>query len=202
MLSCHFFPFPEQTTRRLLLRKFTPADAPALYRLRSNKNVMQHINRPLATSLQEAEAWIGVVLETLAQNKGITWCLCLKENPEEHVGSIGLWRIEAENYRAEIGYMLEPRLQGRGLMYEALQAVVEYGFRQMKLHSIEAQLSPQNGASAALLKKAGFVQEGLFKENYFWQGRFLDSAVYSLLTPYPEAGEGLPSPSAAHQIDA
>lgn len=183
MLSPNFFPFPELTTERLLLRQLSLDDAPGVHRLRSNEAVMQYINRPLTKTIEDAEAWISVVLGALVQNNGISWCLCLKEAPQEHVGSIGLWRIDKENYRAEIGYMLEPCLQGKGLMYEALQKVVAYGFSEMKLHSIEAQLDPRNTASAALLKKGGFVREAFFKENYYWQGQFGDTAVWSLLTP-------------------
>ena len=187
MLSPNFSPFPEISTDRLLLRQLTLADAPAVQRLRSNVDVMKYINRPLTKTIEEAEKWINVIVEALAKNEGITWCICLKEAPLEHVGSIGLWRIEKENHRAEIGYMLEPSLQGKGIMYEAIQKVLDYGFGKLKLHSIEGQIDPRNSASAALLRKAGFVQEGYFKENYFVCGRFADTAVYSLLSPYPEA---------------
>jgi [ribosomal protein S5]-alanine N-acetyltransferase len=183
MLSLNFTPFPVLTTKRLLLRQMTLADAPAVQRLRSNTDVMKYINRPLTLTVAEAEAWIGVVISTLEKTEGITWCICLKESPAEHVGSIGLWRIEKENYRAEIGYMLEPSLQGKGIMFEALQKVVEYGFEEMKLHSIEGQIDPRNAASAALLKKAGFEQEAYFKENYYLRGGFADTAVFSILTP-------------------
>lgn len=54
----------------------------------------------------------------------------------------------------------------------------------MKLHSIEAHIDPRNIASATLLKKGGFVQEALFKENCFYNDQFSDTAVYSILTPY------------------
>jgi ribosomal-protein-alanine N-acetyltransferase len=113
--------------------------------------------------------------------------MCLHEAPEEHIGTVGLWRIEKENHRAEIGYMLEPRLHGQGLMYEAVVKVVDYGFREMGLHSIEGQIDPRNGASGALLKKAGFVQEAHFKENFFLRDHFADTAVFSILTPYKKA---------------
>ena len=186
MLSPQFTPFPELRTQRLLLRSLTLADAPGVQRLRSNEAVMQYINRPLTRTLEQAEAWIQVILDALERNDGITWCICLKEAPAEHIGSIGLWRLEKENYRAEIGYMLEPGLQGQGYMSEALQAVVDYGFKVLRLHSIEAQLNPKNTASSALLKKAGFVQEGYFRENYYYNGVFSDTAVYSLLMPYRE----------------
>jgi ribosomal-protein-alanine N-acetyltransferase len=148
---------------------------------------MKYINRPLTLTLEDAEKWISVVIEALTNNEGITWCICLKETPEEHVGTIGLWRIEKENYRAEIGYMLEPQSQGKGIMYEAIQQVLDYGFRELKLHSVEGHIDSRNNASAALLKKAGFVQEAYFKENYYLRGSFADTAVYSLLTPNSQA---------------
>lgn len=187
MLSPNFTPFPEIGTERLLLRQMTLADAPAVYRLRSNSEVMQYINRPLAQTMEDAEKWIGVILEALEQNNGITWCISLKEAPDQSVGNIGLWRIDKENYRAEIGYMLHPSLHRKGIMSEAIQPVIDYGFREMKLHSMEAQIDPRNTASAQLLQKAGFIREAYFKENYFLRGQFADTAVYSLLAPYTEA---------------
>jgi ribosomal-protein-alanine N-acetyltransferase len=190
MLLPNFSPFPERRTERLLLRRMTLADAPAVQRLRSSEEVMQYINRPLTKTLEEAQAWVGMVIESLEGNEGITWTICLAEDPALHVGNIGLWRIDRENHRAEIGYMLEPSLQGKGLMSEALRTVIRYGFEEMKLHSMEAQIDPRNLASAALLRKAGFVQEAYFKENYYLRGGFTDTAVYSLLTPYRQIPDG------------
>ncbi len=184
MLSLNFTPFPTLETDRLLLRQMTLADAPALYRLRSDKAVMQYINRPLTQTVEDAEGWIQIIIDALEKNEGITWAICLKERPGEPVGNIGIWRIEKANYRGEVGYMLDPSLQGKGIMYEALQKVVDYGFRQLGLHSLEGRIDPRNHASGALLKKTGFVQEALFRENCFHNNVFSDSAVYSLLTPY------------------
>jgi ribosomal-protein-alanine N-acetyltransferase len=52
----------------------------------------------------------------------------------------------------------------------------------MKLHSVEANVNPANNSSIKLLKKNKFVKEAHYKENYFYDGKFLDSAVYSLLS--------------------
>jgi [ribosomal protein S5]-alanine N-acetyltransferase len=185
MLIPSFSPFPNLTTERLLLREMVAADAPGVLRLRSDKEVMKYINRPLALTIADAEAWIGVVISTLQKAEGITWCMAMREKPSEFIGSIGLWRIEKENYRAEIGYMLDPSFQGQGIMSEAIQKVVDYGFRQMKLHSIEGCIDPRNIPSAKVLEKSGFVREAYFKENYYLNGGFADTAVYSILTPYP-----------------
>ena len=69
-------------------------------------------------------------------------------------------------------------------MKEAMDAVLEYGFKEMKLHSIEANVDPGNQPSIKLLEKKGFIKEAHFKENMFFNGSFLDSAIYSLLNPY------------------
>ncbi|MBB1284523.1 GNAT family N-acetyltransferase [Flavisolibacter sp. BT320] len=182
MLFPNFTPFPAMQTGRLLLRQMRLSDAPALHKLRSNKDVMQYINRPLTQTLEEAEGWVNVIIDAVSRNEGITWAICLKESPDEHVGNIGIWRIDKANHRGEVGYMLDPSLQGRGIMYEAIQPVISYGFEQLGLHSLEAQIDPRNQASAALLRKAGFVQEGYFRQNCFHNGSFTDTAVYSLLS--------------------
>ena len=72
MLNPGFLPFPTLTTDRLLLREMIPADAPGILRLRSDKEVMKYINRPLTRTTEDAEAWIGVVVTALQKAEGIT----------------------------------------------------------------------------------------------------------------------------------
>jgi ribosomal-protein-alanine N-acetyltransferase len=99
------------------------------------------------------------------------------------IGTIGYYRMKLEHFRGEVGYMLAPEHWRQGLMSEALEAAVQCGFQRFGLHSIEAVTDPKNIASNALLKRCGFVREGLFKENYYWNGRFFDSAVWSRMAP-------------------
>jgi ribosomal-protein-alanine N-acetyltransferase len=83
------------------------------------------------------------------------------------------------HYRAEIGYVLHPQHQGKGLMTEAMKAVIHYAFEVMQLHSIEANINPLNIASKQVLLKNGFVQEAYFRENFYFNGVFLDSMIFS-----------------------
>ena len=62
-----------------------------------------------------------------------------------------------------------------------MKEAVNYGFQVMKLHSIEAIIDPDNHASAKVLEKNGFIKEAHLKENEFFDGRFLDSVIYSIL---------------------
>lgn len=67
-------------------------------------------------------------------------------------------------------------------MQEALSAILAYGFTIMKLHSVEARVNPLNEPSIKLLERNNFIREGLFKEDYFYNGKFLDTAVYSIIS--------------------
>jgi [ribosomal protein S5]-alanine N-acetyltransferase len=182
MLSLQFSPFPALETERLLLQQITPGDAAALFEMRSDKDIMKYIDRPLAQTVDDALALIQVITDALQKNEGITWGIYLKEG-SPLLGTLGFWRILKEHYRAEIGYLLHPSLQGKGLMQEAVRKVLHHGFANMQLHSVEANVNPANAASIRLLEKTGFVREAHFRENYFYNGRFLDSYIYSLLAP-------------------
>lgn len=181
MLSLNFNPFPTLSTSRLLLRQITTADVNEIFELRSNKAVMEFINRPLAETTADALQLIKIIIDSIANKQGITWAISV-QNDRTLIGTIGFWKIDTENHRAEIGYRLHPKHQQKGIMQEALSAVLQHGFIQMQLHSVEANINPANEASRKLLEKNKFIQEGYFKENFYYNGSFLDSAIYSLLT--------------------
>ena len=109
------------------------------------------------------------------------WAIALQDDPDTLIGNIGFWRIINQHYRSEIGYTLHPDFWNNGIMKEALLAAIDFGFKAMKLHSIEAHINPDNTASGKVLEKTGFVREAYFKEDFFFRGKFIDSAVYSLL---------------------
>ena len=180
MLELNFNPFPELMSERLLLRRITMHDAADFLKIRSDINAMKYIDRPIATELEDMYKLILKINDGIDQNDAIGWGITLK-NENRLIGTIGYHIIEKEHYRAEIGYMLLPSAWKKGYMSEAIQAVIDFGFSKMNLHSIEAKINPDNQASAMLLKKFHFIREAYFKENYFFNGKFLDTAIYSLL---------------------
>jgi ribosomal-protein-alanine N-acetyltransferase len=134
----------------------------------------------LVKTNEEALEHIAMIDAKIESNEGINWAITLKGSTKL-IGLIGHYRIKPEHYRAEIGYMLLPEFNGKGIVSEAVQEVVNYGFDVMKLHSIEAIIDPLNDASAKVLEKNGFVKEAHLRENEFYEGRFLDTVIYSLL---------------------
>jgi [ribosomal protein S5]-alanine N-acetyltransferase len=159
-LEVSFTPFPDLDTNRLELRKITPDDAASVFALRSDERAMEFIDRPRAKTIDDAMALISLISVALDNSEGITWGIALKGNTEL-IGSIGFWRIDKANYRAEIGYMLKPEMQGKGLMSEAMEAVLHYGFNNMNLHSVEANVNTMNKASMKLLEKHLFTGKRL-----------------------------------------
>ncbi|MFV8351671.1 GNAT family N-acetyltransferase [Flavobacterium sp. XS2P14] len=180
MLTINFNPFPNLETERLLLRRVDSNDIKEIFALRSNPETMKYIPRPLVKTDEEALAHIAMIDGKIDSNEGINWAITLKNNPKL-IGIIGHYMIKPEHYRAEIGYMLLPEYHGKGIVSEAVKEVVKYGFEVMKLHSIEAVLDPENYGSAKVLEKNGFVKEAHLKENSFFEGRFLDTLIYSIL---------------------
>ncbi len=184
MLELNFKPFPVLETNRLILRQITQADVNEMFVFRSDEKMMQYIDRPRAKNIQDAVEHIQKVTDSENANDGIAWGITLKPS-DKMIGFIGFWRMEKENYRSEIGYMLHYDFHRKGIMQEAISKVVDFGFKELKFHSINANVNPANEASIKLLEKNNFVREALFREDYFFDGKFLDSAIYCILTPYP-----------------
>lgn len=172
--------FPELTTKRLLLRRISNDDVADLFEIRSNPIVMQFIDRPIAITHDDALNLIKVFDETYAKHNGVTWAITFKDD-KKLIGTIGFWQMDKPNFRAEIGYILNPNFHRKGIMDEAMKAIIDFGFKRLQLHSIEAITKPTNTASNEILLKNGFVQEGYFRETFFFNGKFYDKKVFSLI---------------------
>ena len=179
MLDLRFDRFPDLATARCRLRRIRHDDAPALFALRSDPAVMAYVDREPFASMEEASAMINRIEDSYAAADGLSWALTLDGG--EMIGMVGIWRIDKENHRGEIGYSLLPAHWNRGYISEAMAAVVDHGFEGLGLHSLEANVNPENAGSIRILGKLGFRKEAHFRENYFFRGRFLDSIIYSLL---------------------
>ncbi len=180
MLDLNFSPFPDLKTERLFLRRVSVDDAHEIMELRGNAETMKYIPRPLAKTIEDAMAHITMIDDKINSNEGINWAITINGNPKL-IGIIGHYKIQKENFRAEIGYMLLPEFHNRGIISEAIHEVVNYGFESMKLHSIEAIIDPRNFASEKVLQKNSFIKEAHIIENGFYDGVFIDTVIYSLL---------------------
>ncbi|WP_437967619.1 GNAT family protein [Sorangium sp. So ce260] len=181
-----FDPFPVLTTPRLRLRSIEPGDVERIFRIQSDPEVTRYFGRGPDASIADSERRIATIIAGVREHTSIRWGITLEESGEL-VGTGGFWRWNKPHRWAEIGYELLPAFWNRGIMTEALRAVLRFGFASMDLHRVEAQIDPENRASARVLERLGFAREGLLRQNWYHDGRYTDTAVYGLLRDDLEA---------------
>jgi ribosomal-protein-alanine N-acetyltransferase len=100
------------------------------------------------------------------------------------VGTVSFTNIRRGPLQAcELGYGLDFRYQGKGLMTEALRAACAYAFNAMGLHRIQANHLPENLRSAAVLRRLGFVVEGYARDYLLINGQWRDHILTALVAP-------------------
>lgn len=109
--------------------------------------------------------------------------LVLKETGTT-IGSAGFHNWHPYHRKAELGYSLRgEQYKNKGYMSEAVGPIIQFGFETLRLHRIEAQVEPRNDVSLHMVRKFGFTEEGLLRENYFFTDHFEDSLIFRLLEP-------------------
>lgn len=176
----YFINFPELETDRLSLRKLQLTDAQAIQFIRSNNEVMRFMDSDHQNTIEDSLRFISSGEEVFNKKEGLFWAVINKDS-KEFMGDFSFWRIDRKNARAEIGYTLKPQFWGKGYMKEAMCEIISFGFQELGLHSLEANINPANDNSRKLLLAMGFQKEAYFRENYYFDGKFLDSEIYSLL---------------------
>lgn len=151
--------FPVLTTRRLRLRQVEPRDAVALHACFSDPTAMRYWNFPSSYSLAETEKIMGWLGKASSPYSTLAWTVARKTD-DACIGMVNYHNREARHARLDIGYIIAPGEQRRGLGAEAVAALVAYCEGTLKVHRITALIHPDNVASIALAEAAGFALEG------------------------------------------
>lgn len=151
--------FPTLATRRLRLRQFEARDLPGLHACFGDEGAMRYWNTPACTSEVETGRWLKYLAKTTSPYDYLAWAVTDKRG-DRCIGMINYHHREARHARLEIGYIVAPAQQGRGLMTEAVAALVAYCFDRLAVHRIEALIHPDNAASIRLVERLGFRCEG------------------------------------------
>jgi len=148
--------FPSLDTPRLILRELKTDDAEQVLFLRSHKEVTKFIKRQVPTKIQDALDFIHKIQLAYTKRETISWVICTRDDPKM-IGSICLWNYSLDRKTAEVGYDLSPLFQNQGIMTEALQAVLNFGFATLQLDTIKAFTHYANENSKNLLTKNAFT---------------------------------------------
>lgn len=175
-----FMVFPPLETKRFILRKGRMDDGQDILRLYSNENVVKYLPLPLFASVEDAIDEINWYEKIFKEQTGLRWVI-EEIQTNKVIGTCGYLNYEKEHNRIEIGYDLNPDYWGKGVMQEALSAIIHFAFTSMGINKIEAKIEPENTASIKLLEKLNFSQEGLLRQHEFEKGKYVDLAIFSLL---------------------
>jgi ribosomal-protein-alanine N-acetyltransferase len=158
------FDFPALETARLVLRVLTGDDATALYHHCADEEVTRFMDIDAWKSVDDARA----IIILHANASGCRWGLFAKATGAL-LGTCGYhcW-VQGPHAQAEIGYDLGKAYWGQGLMQEALQAVICFGFAAMHLQRIAAEVHPLNGRSIGLLRRLGFRRAPATQHGRLW----------------------------------
>jgi len=131
-----------------------------------------------SVSVEDTKEFVHAAQQQYARGDGFQCCIRCKG---KIVGIIGLHRVDRFHKQTEIGYWLAEEYQGRGIMTACCRALVDFAFREYKLHRVEIRAAGENEKSRSIPERLGFTHEGTLRESEWVNDRFVDGAVYSML---------------------
>ena len=170
------------TTKRVMVRELSESDWEDVHAYASDSEVVKflpwgpnseqdthdHIKRAMITRLEDPprQAYhLGLVLKATGKL----------------IGGCGIQIADPDHLQAWIGYVMHRDYWGQGFGKEGAAALVEFGFRELKMHRISGKCDVQNIAAICVMEKLGMQREGHFREHKFMKGRWRDSYVYAIL---------------------
>lgn len=172
--------FPIETNR-LMLREFNESDLDNVYKYLSDVDVCKYmVFDPLSAERSNEYLKFFLKIQSERPRKYIKLAIILKDS-DELIGECGINMPDMEHEKGEIVYRLNKDFWGNGYATEAIQAIIEFGFKSLNLHRIEAWCDIRNEGSIKVLEKVGMIREGCLREHMKLKGAWRSSYVYSCL---------------------
>jgi [ribosomal protein S5]-alanine N-acetyltransferase len=164
------------------LSEIRPSDKAALLQSLNDRDVYDRTLRiPFPYTEADADNWLALVAN-LTRQHGCACHWAIRTTEEAMIGACGFNGLEVgKSHRGEIGYWLAKPFWGQGIMTAVVQRLCQHAFEQLGLVKIMAHVFPPNLASARVLEKCGFQQEGLLRKHFLKEGKLLDAKLFALL---------------------
>ncbi len=144
------------------------------------KEIYDHTLRiPYPYTEQHFDEFFARVQQTAQQGPPAAWAI--RNRDGFLIGGLGFDGLVMGSHRAEVGYWLANPYWGRGIMTDVVRKACVFAFDQHGLVKISAGVFSGNPASARVLEKCGFQQEGYLRKHYLKDGRFIDARLYAVL---------------------
>ncbi|MBO0778203.1 MAG: GNAT family N-acetyltransferase [Ktedonobacteraceae bacterium] len=168
-------------TERLVLREFASEDWEAVLRYQSDPLYLRYTPREERTEA-DARSLVSMFLRWREELPRYRYqvAIALRENGQL-IGNCGIRGSASKSWEAELGYEIDSRYWGQGYASEAARAIVDFGFRELRLHRIWAHCIADNTGSARVMQKLGMRFEGRLYETEWMRERWWDLLLYALL---------------------
>ena len=159
-------------TECLNLRRFVESDAEAMFEnWASSAENLTYVTWDPHSDVEVTRNSIRNWIASYANPNYYKWAICLKENPEQVIGDISIVAMDENDSSCEIGYILGQNYWGRGMMTEALKAVLDFCFTQADFQKVRARYASLNPASGRVMEKAGMsylktIANGVERKDY------------------------------------
>jgi [ribosomal protein S5]-alanine N-acetyltransferase len=164
---------------RVRVRALTPEDVSQIFDIYSDAEVMRYWGES-AMRPGDEKHFMTEAEKDIQQRKCLHWGIVRRSDPGV-VGIISVFDLDRLAKKAEIAFALARAHWGNGLMRDALRGVISFGFNEMDLRRIEADVDPRNTRSKKLLEALGFKKEGYLRERWITPDETQDSEFYGLL---------------------
>ena len=175
-----FSHIPTLETERLILRGLRVSDAEDMYDYARRPSVSQYLSWNPHADINETREYLTYVGQRYRTGDFYDWAVVDKESGRM-IGKCGFTSFDCPNDSAEIGYVLNPSFQGKGLATEAVRRVLDFGFIELGLHRIEAHFMEGNAASLRLMERLGMTMEGYARESMRIKGRYCTVGTCAIL---------------------
>ncbi len=175
-----FSHLPELTTERLTLRKMLVADTADMYEYACRPDVTKYLTWNPHPDREYTREYLQYLGNRYATGMFYDWAI-IYEADCKMVGTCGFTSFNCTADSAEVGYVLNPSYWGKGIVTEALERVLRFGFEELKLHRIEARFMEGNDRSLRVMEKVGMRFEGILRESMLIKGSYVNVGVCSIL---------------------
>ncbi len=177
-----FDQFPNIITNEITLRKIVPSDIDSLFEIYSNDRLFLHSPSMMKKNKETVSNMIGHFERDFNKKKCIFLGITLTINPDFIVGVAELFDYDSKVNMITIGYRLNERFWGKGIATKTVNAMTDYLFNYIGINRIQAFVMPENEKSLKVLKRNGFVEEGVIRQGNVWKGLgVVDLTLFSIL---------------------
>ncbi len=167
---------------RVYLRDLLVSDiGPAYHRWMNDSETTQYLESRFGdNSLQGIRDFVS----SATANSDIIFFAIISKDDDKHIGNVKIGPVNHAHKFADVGIMIgEKDYWGKGFATETIKLIISYAFNVLKLHKLNAGCYELNKGSENAFKKAGFVQEGIRKKHFKYNGKFIDELLFGLVNP-------------------